>query len=181
MGSEKKLKKKKIKHGVEKKKGTWRWKTEREDERLKKGLFGARFPLLSPDFFLQKPPSCCPFFSLHTTLRIFSLQCMCCPKISSNACVAPFFFSSPSCCPISPFNACAAPKSPPMHVLPQKYLPMHLLPKNPLSSFLHQPYFLPVAALFISHYFPSCHPSLISSLIFFLHQAGGEDGRTKLQ
>ena len=140
MGSEKKLKKKKIKHGVEKKKGTWRWKTEREDERLKKGLFGARFPLLSPDFFLQKPPSCCPFFSLHTTLRIFSLQCMCCPKISSNACATPKISS----------HASAAQKSliffPPPALFSSSCCPLHfpLLPVlSPISHLISHIFFAP--------------------------------------
>ncbi|CBI36457.3 unnamed protein product, partial [Vitis vinifera] len=63
------------------KESTRRWKTKREDERLKKGLFGARFSLLSPNFFLKKKTSqLLPVFFLHLAAAPLPFQCMCCPQ-----------------------------------------------------------------------------------------------------
>ena len=66
---------------------------------MKKGLFGARFSLLSPDFFsLKKTSQLLPVFFPHLAAAPLPLQCMCCPQNLLHC----------MCCP----------EKNPMHVLP---------------------------------------------------------------
>ena len=119
------------------KESTRRWKTKREDERLKKGLFGARFPLLSSDFFS----------SFNACAAQNLLQCMCCPVS----------FFSPSCCPFSLFKIFLPiffflPKNPPSNLLPLTFsyhflflsfsFPPSNLPAAPVLPYPISPTFL---------------------------------------
>ena len=136
MSLEKKLKKTSMEW---RKESTRRWKTKREDERLKKGLFGARFPLLSPYFFSSFNACAARFSSPMHVLPGFPLQCMCCPV----------YFFSHSCCPFSLFKIFLPiffflPKNPPSNLLPLPFsyhflfpLPSPSCSRPPLSNLTH--------------------------------------------